>query len=93
MMQGWAKGKVAIIGRNMDRVNAFAEGVNGITWGGFNPSLSEAENLANNRAWIQGLKKEGYTIYDVGLDPKHTQKGDYGKGTYYGMETKEVFGD
>jgi hypothetical protein len=49
--------------------------------------------LANNKKWIQGLKDEGYTIYDIGLDPKYTAKGDYSKGDYYDMETKEVFGD
>ena len=77
----------------MDRVRAFAKGASAEVWTGFNPSLSDAENLANNKKWIQGLKDQGYTIYDVGLDPKYSSKGDLRKGDYYGMESREVFGD
>jgi len=40
-----------------------------------------------NLKWAEGIKKEGYTIYDAGLG---TQTG---KGTFYGMETKTIFGD
>lgn len=93
MVQGWAQGKVAVIGRNMDRVRAFANGAGAEVWNGFDPNLSQAENLANNKKWIQGLKDQGYTIYDVGLDPKYASKGDLRKGDYYGMESREVFGD
>ena len=92
MIEGWS-GKVAVIGRNMSRVRAFASGVGGEVWDGFDPNLSQAENLANNRQWIQGLKEEGYTIYDVGLDPRYSSQGDMSKGAYYEMETSEIFGD
>ena len=57
-------------------------------WKGWDPKLTEAENLANNKAWIQGLKEQGYTIYDLGTGPKSDQK-----GVFYGMETREIFGD
>ena len=51
---------------------------------------------------IQKLKDENYTVFDVGLDPKYTSKGDYyqspqstdfNKGDFYEMESKELFGD
>ncbi len=49
-MVGWAEGKVAVIGRDQTgRVNKFAEGIGAETWGGFDPNLSDAENLANNK--------------------------------------------
>lgn len=89
MMQGWAKGKTAVIGRDMDnRVIPFANGIGADYWKGWDPNLSDAENLVNNQKWIQGLKEEGYTIYDIGTGPKSNEKGDF-----YGMETSEVFGD
>jgi len=89
MMQGWAKGKIAVIGRDMDnRVIPFADGMGAEYWKGWNPKLSDAENLTNNKAWVQGLKEQGYTIYDIGTGPKSNQK-----GAFYGMETKEIFGD
>ncbi|GEQ85375.1 hypothetical protein ULMS_08830 [Patiriisocius marinistellae] len=88
-MVGWAEGKVAVIGRDQkERVNKFAEGIGAETWDGFDINLPEAENIANNKKWIQGLKDEGYTIYDTGTGPKSPDK-----GAYYGMETKEVFDD
>jgi len=88
-----ASDKIAVIGRNMSRVRGFAKGIGGKTWDGFDASLSQAENLANNKKWIQGLMDEGYTIYDVGLDPKFTSQGNFAKGAYYEMETQQVFGD
>ena len=112
-MTGWAEGKVAVIGRNMDRVRAFANGVGATVDNGgvFNPS-DEAKKLAKegndkllmkeNKLWIEKLKDEGYTIFDVGLDPKYSNRGDYystpssqdySKGEYYKMETQEVFDD
>ena len=100
---GNANGKVAVIGRGQtNRVDEFAKGINAETWKGFNPDLSDAENLAANKAWIQKLKDENYTVFDVGLDPKYTSKGDYyqspqstdfNKGDFYEMESKELFGD
>ena len=86
---GWAEGKVAVIGRGQkDRVNKFAKGIGAETWSGFDASLTDAQNLINNKKWIQGLKDGGYTIYDVGTGPKSNKK-----GLYYGMEAAEVFGD
>ena len=78
--------KVAVIGRNMqERVEVFARGLGAETWGGFDDSLSLAENLANNRAWAETLVGEGYTVYDVGLDATYTGLGDFSKGPYYEM--------
>jgi len=100
---GNANGKIAVIGRGQtDRVDEFAKGINAETWKGFDPNLSDAENLAANKAWVQKLKDENYTVFDVGLDPKYTSKGDYyqapqssdfSKGKFYEMESKELFGD
>jgi RHS repeat-associated protein len=89
MMQGWAKGKIAVIGRGMDnRVIPFAEGLGAEYWKGWDGNLSEAQNLLNNQNWVQGLKDQGYTIYDIGTGPISNEK-----GAFYGMETKEIFGD
>lgn len=69
VMKGFAENKVAVIGRSMGtRVNPFASnlsnelGVPVLTWPGFNSALSEAQNVANNRAWIKSLKEQGYTF-------------------------------
>jgi len=86
--------KVAVIGRNMvGRVAVFAKGIGAEYWTGFKSSLSESANLANNRAWAAKLVREGYTVYDVGLDPKYMALGDYSKGPFYRMETQVIFGD
>ena len=98
MIKGFADNKIAVIGRNMEeRVKPFASslsndlGVPVLTWPGFNPALSEAQNVANNKAWIKLLKSQGYTFYDVGLDPKFTSRGDFGEGAFYSMELNEIF--
>ena len=86
--------KLAVIGRNMaGRVEPFANGIGAETWDGFDPSLSEAENLANNRAWAEKLVREYYTVYDIGLDPNYVTIGNLDKGPYYEMETQIIFGD
>jgi len=106
-MDGWAAGKVAVIGRNMkDRVTPFANqlktelghpvetfkvpaGVHG-----------EAAILAANKAWVQSLKEQGYTFYDVGLDPFYSSglaiagaEPDLSTGIFYAMEIFEIFGN
>ena len=89
VMQGWAKDKVAVIGRDQAaRVDVFAQGINAETWKGFDINLTKDQNMENNKAWVQKLKNEGYTIYDTGTGPKSSDKGDH-----YAMETKEIFGD
>jgi len=92
---GSSPGKVAVIGRGqISRVEKFAEAMPGAeTYKGFDKSLTKSQNLAKNKAWIQKLKDEGYTIYDLGLDPDYTKAGNYSKGPYYKMESQEVFGD
>ncbi len=98
MMKGFADNKVAVIGRNMkERVMPFANslsndlGVPVLTWPGFNAALSDAQNLANNQAWIKSLKVQGYTFYDVGLDPYFTSRGNFDEGLFYSMELNEIF--
>jgi hypothetical protein len=90
MMEGWASGKIAVIGRNMEeRVKPFASnlssalGVPVLTWQGYDFNLSNSENLANNRAWVKSLKEQGYTFYDIGLDSRNTQSGDFTTGIYW----------
>jgi hypothetical protein len=98
MMKGFADNKIAVIGRNMkERVMPFANslsndlGVPVLTWPGFNAALSDAQNLANNQAWIKSLKVQGYTFYDVGLDPYFTSRGNFDEGLFYSMELNEIF--
>ena len=49
--------------------------------------------MRENKAWAARIKKEGYTVYDIGLDPKYTSGGNFDKGPFYGMESLEIFGD
>lgn len=91
---GDANDKIAVIGRTMDdRVKRFADGIGAKTWDGFNKNLSKEQNLEDNKKWVIEILNNGYTIYDVGLDPNFTRQGDYSKGTYYEMETNLIFGD
>lgn len=53
--------------------------------------MSDAENLANNKAWVKSLKELGYTFYDVGLDPQYTSIGNLAEGLFYAMELDEIF--
>lgn len=89
VMRGFAPNRVAVIGRNFDkRVVPFANylsnelGFTARVWGGFNPSLDEATNLANNKAWIRDLLNQGYTIYDIGLDPDFVNSGGFESGHF-----------
>ena len=72
------------------------------TFKGFDPTKSKEWNLNKNKEWVQKLKDEGYTVYDVGLDPNYSTRGDYyqtpyskdiDKDIYYDMESSELFGD
>lgn len=100
---GNANGKIAVIGRGQkNRVDKFAKGIGAETWDGFDPLKSADENLKANKAWVKKLKDEKYTVFDVGLDPKYSTKGDYyqtpnsvdyDKGDFYDMESSQLFGD
>jgi hypothetical protein len=86
-------GKYIVIGRSMDtRVTSAARAINAEHWTGFNSALSEAENLANNRAWLRSKLSEGYSGIDIGLDPVYVNRGNFDPGAYYSMELLEVFG-
>ena len=88
-MRVGTNGKSIVIGRDMkNRVNPFAKEIGAETWTGFDTKLTEAQNLANNKAWIQEKINQGYSVYDVGTGPESSNK-----GVYYDMETKEAFGD
>jgi RHS repeat-associated protein len=95
MVEGWAKGKVAIIGRDMEgRVDVFKkglekEGINAETFH-WDKNLTPDENYKRNTAWVKKIKQEGYTVYDTGTGPI-PRSPDKGEG--YGMETKQIFGD
>ncbi len=97
-ISSWGTNKIAVIGRNMDdRVEPFAQNLSnelGIPvatikqWSGWNSNLT----LEQNRQWVRELKEQGYTIYDVGLDPYYTNVlGDYSPGSFYSMELDELF--
>ena len=86
-------GKYIVIGRTMpERVIPTAKAINAEHWTGFNSALSQAENVANNRIWIRTKLSEGYTVIDIGLDPKFVNVGNLDPGVYYAMELFEVFG-
>ncbi|SUB88431.1 Cell wall-associated polypeptide CWBP200 [Porphyromonas macacae] len=89
-------GKSIIIGRNMDdRVIPAAKNIGAEYWTGFAPNLADDINLANNKKWLTEKISEGYTVIDVGLDPKYVKLGGKGsktKGKFYSMETKVAFG-
>ncbi|WP_439505824.1 hypothetical protein [Sediminibacterium sp.] len=98
IMKGFGEKKIAVIGRSMNaRVIPFATylaaelGVPAVTWTSYNPLLSDAQNIANNQAWLKLLKEEGYTFYDIGLDPFYTAQGNFDEGLYYSMELNEIF--
>lgn len=102
VMKGFGENKVVVIGRNMDdRVVPFAEylsqelGYNVVTikqWIGWNSNLT----VEQNRTWVQQLKNEGYTFYDIGLDPQFTSghatgTPNFNEGDWYSMELNEIF--
>ncbi len=88
---GTAKGKIAVIGRGQTgRVRIFADGIRGEI---FKPSKSAVELnksgdssllMKENLDWANRINREGYTVYDVGLDPKYTSRGNLDKGPFYG---------
>jgi hypothetical protein len=86
-------GKYIVIGRNMEkRIIPVSKEINAEHWAGFDSALSEVENLANNRVWIQTKLADGYTVIDIGLDPSYVMQGNMSPGSYYAMELFEVFG-
>ena len=98
LIKGWSPGKIAVIGRSQyERVVPFANqlsnelGVPVLTWPGFDSQLDELTNVAKNKAWIKSLKDQGYTFYDVGLDPYYVSLGRLEEGPYYSMELDEIF--
>ncbi len=101
-MKGFAENKVVVIGRNMDsRVVPFAQnlsqelGFNVVTikqWSSWSQNLT----VEQNNDWIQLMKNEGYTFYDIGLDPRYTSGAatgtpDLSEGAFYSMELNEIF--
>lgn len=98
MMKGFVENKIAVIGRNMEgRVKPFVDklsnelGIPVLMWQGFDDNVTDKINVLNNRAWIKALKEEGYTFYDIGLDPFYTSQGIFDEGLFYSMELDEVF--
>ena len=95
IMKGWDPTKIAVIGRNMDeRVIPFGNNLanelgipiqNIQQWPGWSPNLTVSEN----RNWVKWMQDQGYTIYDIGLDPRYPPD----NGPYYGMEILEIFGN
>jgi len=89
-------GKSIIIGRGMEaRVIPAAKNIGAEHWEGFDSSLSDSVNLANNKKWLDDKISAGYEVIDVGLDPKYVNKGGKGsktKGLFYSMETQVTFG-
>lgn len=99
ILVGKPNGKLAVVGRDMNgRIIPFA---NEIDADYFIPSKKAVDlDLAGdssllfkeNKEWINRIKDEGYTVFDIGLDPKWVEKGSLIKGDYYKMETMKLFG-
>ncbi|TAJ54350.1 MAG: hypothetical protein EPO58_08840 [Chitinophagaceae bacterium] len=99
-MQGWADKKIVVIGRNQaDRVNFFRDQLKSelgsdytvITFNA-NPTATADQIFQDNANFIKYYKSEGYTFYDVGLDPSFpVTNTDADFGPYYLMEVLEVF--
>ncbi|OAB78731.1 DUF6531 domain-containing protein [Cochleicola gelatinilyticus] len=89
-------GKSIVIGRNMgDRVIPSAKNIDADYWKGFDETLPDELNLANNKKWLEDKILEGNTVIDIGLDPKYVNLGGPGsktKGAFYSMETQIAFG-
>jgi len=85
-----------VIGRDMNRVNAYADYYGYETWTGYDPALKttpeDLVNLANNRAWAEAAKATGKSVIDIGLDPQYTIDGNYATGDFYPMECSVFFG-
>jgi RHS repeat-associated protein len=47
----------------------------------------QSQIFKENLLWAEKIKNEGYKVFDTGLGAKDA------KGTFYGMETKTIFGD
>ena len=72
-------------------------GIKAEYWNGFSMIMSKEENLANNDLWIQGKLKEGFTVIDIGLDPRFTRnvllpfEKAFEKRDYYNLELSNVW--
>ena len=85
--------EIAMIGRNMDRVQDTAKHVNRSVnlfkaWKGYDREakgikmfLQNGVVWGQNSLWIYGKLRRGFTIIDVGISTVHK-----GVGVYYGME-------
>jgi RHS repeat-associated protein len=88
--------KFFIMGRNqVGRVDAVASKLQGVglnveTYKGFVQGATEAENVASNERWVNGMLNEGRQPIDIGLDPKWTKLGSFDKGAFYSMESTTV---
>ena len=65
---------------------------------GFNPSplVTEAQNVAYNVEWITQKINQGYSVIDIGLEPKWTAQWTFNPnafefGPFYGAEVKSTW--
>ncbi len=83
--------RIAVIGEDMNRVDAYVAEHGGETMFDLPTELPQAEKLAWNRAWINARMEEGYTIVDLGPSPTYTSY-PYVTSPYYAMELAEIAG-
>ena len=103
-MKGWGTNKVAVIGRNSDdRVIPYGAMLSkelGFTVSTFafdkNAGYTREQILALNQQWVNFLKSHGYTIYDIGLNPRYTSGAatgspNFDEDIFYKMELDNIF--
>lgn len=78
---GAAKRGIVVIGETQGRVDAAAAKYCGETM----PKLFPGNRMAQNCTWINSKRDEGYTVADIGLDPKKAER-----GRHYAMELHEI---
>jgi RHS repeat-associated protein len=88
--------KFIIVGRDMDgriipAVKALQDaGLEVDYWNGWSYARTDAQNLAENTAWIKEKLAQGYNVIDIGLSPEFTIQGNFDFGAYYQMESYNI---
>ncbi|MCP4605256.1 MAG: RHS repeat-associated core domain-containing protein [Proteobacteria bacterium] len=93
--RGKGKGKSIVIGEGMKDIRLAARqlrkgGVNAKWYQAWTKNYEKGNfnlkaNLQRNKRWIRSKKREGYDIYDIGIDPARTRR-----SPFYSLEKTEL---
>lgn len=83
------KGRTIVVGEHQPSVSRFARDHGYGTMPKLPDTMSHAEKLAANRAWIRARMDEGYWIVDLGPSPLKANY-PYITSPYYAMESAEI---